>query len=283
MAAYCWSSADILRWRANGPSPAACWNWEKPSAKPRSARLRKKPASRSRPPNLLGVYDRVLRDDEGRTLYHFVLIDFLCRRVSGQAQAAGDADRSTLVHAGRNRRTEISRGHRGSNPPGIRKTQAVKWSRGTLLTANPLPFAVTRLSPLPGSHQTRQSLTNVAGVPADPRQILHGLKAVQDDAIMELRERCWETDADAANESLPFHKPYVILNPGFSRVKDLARIATPLRFRCDRIPDSASRYNLRPLGVPCLSLQAHAWGLTKLSRRQEPAVWAKSTARATPG
>lgn len=41
---------------------------------------------------LLGVYDRVLRDDEGRTIYHFVLIDFLCLRVAGQAQAADDAD-----------------------------------------------------------------------------------------------------------------------------------------------------------------------------------------------
>ena len=29
------------------------------------------------PAELLGVYDRVLRDDSGRTLYHFVLIDFL--------------------------------------------------------------------------------------------------------------------------------------------------------------------------------------------------------------
>src|SRR5713226_6688451 len=41
---------------------------------------------------LLGVYDRVLRDDKGRTLYHFVLIDFLCRRVAGEPQAADDAD-----------------------------------------------------------------------------------------------------------------------------------------------------------------------------------------------
>jgi 8-oxo-dGTP diphosphatase len=41
---------------------------------------------------LLGVYDRVLRDDVGRTMYHFVLIDFLCHRVAGQAQAADDAD-----------------------------------------------------------------------------------------------------------------------------------------------------------------------------------------------
>jgi ADP-ribose pyrophosphatase YjhB (NUDIX family) len=44
------------------------------------------------PADLLGVYDRVLRDDAGRTLYHFVLIDFLCRLVSGEAQAADDAD-----------------------------------------------------------------------------------------------------------------------------------------------------------------------------------------------
>jgi 8-oxo-dGTP diphosphatase len=44
------------------------------------------------PADLLGVYDRVLRDDAGRTLYQFVLIDFLCRLVSGEAQAADDAD-----------------------------------------------------------------------------------------------------------------------------------------------------------------------------------------------
>lgn len=42
--------------------------------------------------SLLGVYDRVLRDADERTLYHYVLIDFLCRRVSGEPQAAGDAD-----------------------------------------------------------------------------------------------------------------------------------------------------------------------------------------------
>jgi 8-oxo-dGTP diphosphatase len=41
---------------------------------------------------LLGVYDRVMRDADGRTLYHYVLIDFLCRRVGGELQAAGDAD-----------------------------------------------------------------------------------------------------------------------------------------------------------------------------------------------
>jgi ADP-ribose pyrophosphatase YjhB (NUDIX family) len=40
---------------------------------------------------LLGVYDRVLRDAEHRVQYHYVLIDFLCRRVSGELQAGSDA------------------------------------------------------------------------------------------------------------------------------------------------------------------------------------------------
>ncbi len=43
------------------------------------------------PLDLLGVYDRVLRDDRGQVLYHYVLIDFLCRRISGELRAAGDA------------------------------------------------------------------------------------------------------------------------------------------------------------------------------------------------
>ena len=43
------------------------------------------------PGDLLGVFDRVLPDETGRTKYHYVLIDFLCRRVAGETQAAGDA------------------------------------------------------------------------------------------------------------------------------------------------------------------------------------------------
>ncbi len=41
--------------------------------------------------DLLGVYDRVVRDADERTLYHFVLIDFLCYRIGGEPHAAGDA------------------------------------------------------------------------------------------------------------------------------------------------------------------------------------------------
>jgi 8-oxo-dGTP diphosphatase len=43
------------------------------------------------PGELLGVYDRVLRNPEQRVQYHYVLIDFLCRRVAGDLRAASDA------------------------------------------------------------------------------------------------------------------------------------------------------------------------------------------------
>jgi 8-oxo-dGTP diphosphatase len=43
------------------------------------------------PIELLGVYDRVLRNPEQRVQYHYVLIDFLCRRVAGDLSAASDA------------------------------------------------------------------------------------------------------------------------------------------------------------------------------------------------
>jgi len=41
--------------------------------------------------DLLGVYDRVLPDAEGRVQYHYVLVDFLCRPVGGELRAASDA------------------------------------------------------------------------------------------------------------------------------------------------------------------------------------------------
>ena len=43
------------------------------------------------PGELLGVYDRILRDPEKRVQYHYVLIDFLCRAAGGHLQAATDA------------------------------------------------------------------------------------------------------------------------------------------------------------------------------------------------
>jgi 8-oxo-dGTP diphosphatase len=40
---------------------------------------------------LLGVYDRIVQDSDQRTRYHYVLIDFLCRRIAGDLRAAADA------------------------------------------------------------------------------------------------------------------------------------------------------------------------------------------------
>lgn len=40
---------------------------------------------------MLGVYERLIRGDEGRMRYHYVLIDFLCRPVSGDLNAGSDA------------------------------------------------------------------------------------------------------------------------------------------------------------------------------------------------
>lgn len=44
------------------------------------------------PGELLGVFDRILRDSEQRVQYHYVLIDFLCRPVGGELRAASDAE-----------------------------------------------------------------------------------------------------------------------------------------------------------------------------------------------
>lgn len=40
---------------------------------------------------LLGVFDRVVPDGEGGIVYHYVLIDFLCEKVSGELRAGADA------------------------------------------------------------------------------------------------------------------------------------------------------------------------------------------------
>jgi 8-oxo-dGTP diphosphatase len=40
---------------------------------------------------MLGVYERIIRSEDRRVRYHYVLIDFLCRPVSGDLKAASDA------------------------------------------------------------------------------------------------------------------------------------------------------------------------------------------------
>ncbi len=42
------------------------------------------------PGEVLDVFDSIFTDAEGRTQYHYVLIDYLCRRISGEAKAGTD-------------------------------------------------------------------------------------------------------------------------------------------------------------------------------------------------
>jgi 8-oxo-dGTP diphosphatase len=43
------------------------------------------------PSEMLGVYERLIRDDQRRVRYHYVLIDFLCHPVGGDLKAGSDA------------------------------------------------------------------------------------------------------------------------------------------------------------------------------------------------
>jgi len=52
---------------------------------------------------LIGVFDRVRLDDEGRVRYHYVLIDFVCRATDGSLLCASDADEAAWVD-----RTELA-------------------------------------------------------------------------------------------------------------------------------------------------------------------------------
>jgi len=64
------------------------------------------------PGELLGVFERVLPDEQGRMKYHYVLIDFLCTRTDGELVAADDAEearwfrREELTPLGLARETE---------------------------------------------------------------------------------------------------------------------------------------------------------------------------------
>ena len=41
---------------------------------------------------VIEVFDRIMHDEDGRVRYHFVLVDYLCRPVSGTLEAGSDVD-----------------------------------------------------------------------------------------------------------------------------------------------------------------------------------------------
>jgi len=40
--------------------------------------------------DFIEVFERIFRDEDGRTQYHFVILDYLCAVESGEARAASD-------------------------------------------------------------------------------------------------------------------------------------------------------------------------------------------------
>lgn len=47
--------------------------------------------------DVLDVFDSIYRDPEGRTQYHYVLVDFFCRVVGGELKAGGDAAQARWI------------------------------------------------------------------------------------------------------------------------------------------------------------------------------------------
>lgn len=52
--------------------------------------IREETGLKIEPVSLVEVFERILRDTEAKVQYHFVLIDYLCRVVGGEANAGSD-------------------------------------------------------------------------------------------------------------------------------------------------------------------------------------------------
>jgi mutator protein MutT len=50
-----------------------------------------------RPVAVFEIFERILRDPEGRAEYHYVLIDYLCKVTGGRLQPADDARRAAWI------------------------------------------------------------------------------------------------------------------------------------------------------------------------------------------
>lgn len=49
------------------------------------------------PYSMFEIFERIIRDAKGNPEYHYVLMDYLCRRVTGEPAAASDASRVAWV------------------------------------------------------------------------------------------------------------------------------------------------------------------------------------------
>jgi ADP-ribose pyrophosphatase YjhB (NUDIX family) len=49
------------------------------------------------PVSLVEIFERIMRDPEGRPEYHYVLLDYLCRVSGGELRAADDVSRAEWI------------------------------------------------------------------------------------------------------------------------------------------------------------------------------------------
>jgi len=59
------------------------------------------------------IFERIMPDSEGKPEYHYVLMDYLCRRLSGEPTAASDASRVEWVAEQNLRRYRLTEGTLG--------------------------------------------------------------------------------------------------------------------------------------------------------------------------
>jgi mutator protein MutT len=65
------------------------------------------------PYSMFEIFERIIPDVEGRPEYHYVLIDYLCRRLSGEPGAASDVSRVAWVSEPELSRFRITEGTLG--------------------------------------------------------------------------------------------------------------------------------------------------------------------------
>lgn len=51
-----------------------------------------------KPLRIFEIFERIMRDPSGQPEYHYVLVDYVCKVVSGELRAADDVSRAEWVH-----------------------------------------------------------------------------------------------------------------------------------------------------------------------------------------
>lgn len=47
--------------------------------------------------NLINIAEKIFRDNNGKIIYHYVILDYLCKYVSGNMKASSDAEELMLI------------------------------------------------------------------------------------------------------------------------------------------------------------------------------------------